>query len=235
MRASFIRVFAGFLALSLAALIGCGSDTGAESTSLTITMSGWDPNLGFVGPLEGVEVCEIETDNCVVTSAAGVATFEVAVAQEVSFTLEKEGYQSYIMTGVATTEPGELTLGMSTVQRIEDMHTFVMSPYPMEGTGDIVVISEPKLEGETLSLTGGTGKVFYYNALGNWDASLTATSSWGWGGFTEVSPGEVQVELGGTATGCTVTLGWPGDVANSVRMPIRAGYLTQVYVSCEAP
>ena len=58
------------------------------------------------------------------------------------------------------------------------------------------------------------------------------------GGFTEVSPGVVQVEIGGTAQNCVRLLsisGWPGDVANSVRMPIREGYLTSVQVTCDAP
>jgi hypothetical protein len=163
------------------------------------------------------------------------------VGEEISITLEKEGYQSYLVAGVVpAAEPPVLTLSLATVERIETLHGLVMSPYPMEGTGDLIVVSAvpSPFPGITLDLGEATGKGFYYDEGGMWDADLTATTSYGfgpWGGFTEVSPGEVQVELGGTADGCVPVTGWPGDVDNSVRMPIRAGYLTHTIVSCEAP
>jgi hypothetical protein len=114
----------------------------------------------------------------------------------------------------------------------------------MEGTGSVVVLTEPRFStvfscvgvaGVTFDPGYAAGKRYYYDALGNWNASLTATSCWGWGGFTEVSPGEVQIEIGGNAENCVVRSGWPGEVENSVRTPIRAGYVSWVHVSCDVP
>ena len=58
--------------------------------------------------------------------------------------------------------------------------------------------------GATFDLGDATGQVFYYDDQGNWDADLTATTTYGggpWGGFTEVSPSVVQVEIGGRGGG----------------------------------
>ncbi|MGB5695718.1 MAG: hypothetical protein WBM46_08710 [Polyangiales bacterium] len=185
--------------------------------------------------MEGVKVCLVDSDVCVLTDAVGSATSQAPVGQELSATFEKEGYASYVVPVVIPADPAVLTFGMATVERWEALHDLVMSPFPLEGTGDIVVVSTPGFAGATLDLGDATGKVYYYNEEGNWDADLPATTSYGWGGFTEVSPGEVQVDFGGTAEGCIPTVGWPGDVENSVRMPIRAGYITDVFVSCNVP
>jgi hypothetical protein len=197
--------------------------------------------------LEGVEICETDTNNCVLTDAEGAATLQVPADQETSFTVAKEGFAKYLLPAVMPAQTTPILFSMATEQRIEDMHALVMSPYPMEGTGDIAIVMEAgsAFAGATFDLGDATGKVFYYDAQGNWHAEFTATTTYGggpWGGFTEVSPGEVspgevQVEFGGTAMGCVglSVSGWPGDVENSVRMPIRAGYQSQVQVSCNAP
>jgi hypothetical protein len=192
--------------------------------------------------LEGVEICETDTDNCALTNAEGAATVQVPTDQETSITMSKEGFAKYLLPLVVSEAPAPIPFSMATEQRIEDMHGLVMSPYPMEGTGDIV-ISVPTgsaFAGATFDLGDATGQVFYYDDQGNWDADLTATTTYGggpWGGFTEVSPGVVQVEIGGTAQNCVrlSVSGWPGDVANSVKMPIREGYQSQVQVTCDAP
>jgi hypothetical protein len=190
--------------------------------------------------LEGVEICETETDNCVLTDAEGAATLQVPTGEETSITMSKEGFAQYLLPVVASEAPVPIPFGMATEQRIEDMHALVMSPYPMEGTGDIAIVAEAGFAGMTLDLGDATGKVFYHDEEGNWDAGLTASTTYTGtprGGFTEVSPGVVQVELGGTAQNCVrrSVSGWPGDVANSARMPIRAGYQSQVQVTCDVP
>jgi hypothetical protein len=123
---------------------------------------------------------------------------------------------------------------MSTTQRLADMHAIMMSPYPMEGTGDISIISiEGALPGATLEIAGSTAKRFYHDEDGNWDPELTATTSFSaWGGFTEVSPGEVEITWGGTAEGCGVFKGWPSDKENTMRLPVMAGFLTQGDLTC---
>jgi hypothetical protein len=101
-----MRYFSGFLgavALSVVSLIGCGDESGtagsggAGGTGGVSTMAriavirGWNPQQSFTELLEGVEICETDTDHCVLTNAEGRATLQVPIDQEFSFTLEKEG------------------------------------------------------------------------------------------------------------------------------------------------
>lgn len=252
MRNSFMSLFAYLVMLSVAMLVGCGDDGGggagtgggggtggvggATTTAVTVMITGYDPAQGgFLGPLEGVEICIVETGDCVLTDADGGATQQVPVGEELSATFEKEGYMPYLIPVAVPENPPLFTLGMGSLSRFELLYDLVMSPFPPEGTGAIVIVVEPTMAGATFDLGSAAGKAFYYDEEGNWDADLTETTSWGWGGFTEVNPGEVQVEFGGTAQGCIATTGWPGDVENSVRMPIRAGYNNQISVTCDTP
>jgi len=254
--------FLSVCALGLVPLVGCGDNnggggsggtagtggtggtagtggtggSGGDTTAVTVLVTGYDPAQGgFLGPLEGVKICLVETGDCVTTDALGGATQQVPLDQEISATFEKEGYIPYLIPVFVSEQPGVFKLGMGSLARWEFLHGLVMSPFRPEGVGDIIIVADPAFAGATFDLGSAAGNAFYYNQEGNWDADLTETTSWGWGGFTEVSPGEVQVEFGGTATGCMATTGWPGNVDNSVRMPVRAGYLNQISVSCNAP
>ena len=113
---------------------------------------------------------------------------------------------------------------MIPAQRLADQHARLMSPYPMRGTGSIVLIAFPQLAGATFELVAATGKPYYHEGEeGLWNPDLTATTlPWGGGGFTEVTPGDHQINLGGTAQRCIAhpELGWPSDDENSVRMPV---------------
>jgi hypothetical protein len=109
----------------------------------------------------------------------------------------------------------------------------------MEGTGAVFVQVAHDPAGNdgvvdaTLELLGTTGKVFYVDEDGNWSLDLTATTSAGHGGFVELSPDEYQVEIGGAAENCVVARGWPSDLENTIRVPVRAGYVTIARVDCD--
>jgi len=220
---------------------GTGGTGGVEMTSVSFVVTGFDPVGGLTGPLEDVEICETDTDNCVMTDVDGAAALQVPLNQETSVTMEKDGFQSELLAALLTEEPPLFTNGLGTVARYESLHGLVESPYPMEGTGDIIAtwLDLGAFPGATLDLTEpATGKRFYYDEEGNWDADLTETTSYPLGpkgGFTEVSPGVVQVAFGGTAEGCVPLVGWPGGVDNSVRVPVRAGYASEFVLSCDAP
>jgi hypothetical protein len=230
----------------------------ASTATLRISIYDWDPTPPhgeyiYTEPIEGVAVCETDTTNCALTDANGNAALQMPADQEISYTLEKEGYGSYLLAGVIPggTQPPSFPFGLSRNDRFAYLYGLVMSPYPMEGTGSILVVpflspTPPPCEpffgaGVTLDLGNTAGKAYYYDEAGNWDPDLGATTCYGYAGFTEVAPGEVQVEFGGIAEGCAASpsirmrAGWPGTVENSVRMPIRAGYLTKVYQICQVP
>jgi hypothetical protein len=254
----FIYLLLALVALpALASLVGCSEESGTGGTggvgglsteARLFVVQEYREDFGYVRLLEGVKICATDTDDCVWTNDVGRATVQVPIDREFSFTWEKEGYAPVL---VADFEPQGLYLvqniAMTSEERVAHLHDLVGSPYPMEGTGSVLVIPLDSqfvttvtpcrgVAGRTFELSTAAGKPHYYDEEGNWDASLTATSCWGWGGFSEVPAGEVQVEIGGNAAEhCVPLYGWPGTVENSVRMPVRAGYWTQVYVDCEAP
>ena len=122
--------------------------------------------------------------------------------------------------------------------REAEKHNRVGSPYPMRGTGTIVVGVFPAFAGATFELVGATGNSFYHDEEGptKWNPERMATTSNGYGGFTEVTPGEVQVKFGGTAERCSARSPfWAGDEPNSVRVQVREGYISPMLMDCPLP
>ncbi len=220
----------------------CTFDTGLgpptqnpPSVELTLTLV-----VGASGadrpPLEGAAFCETDTENCEMTDANGQATIEVGVPadQRISYTYAKEGYLSVLYSDVVDetlfTDRIHWTVTDAEAKRQADL---VMTPYPYEGTGSIVV--SVGLIGATFELVGASGKGFYFDAQGDPSLDLDSTMANGAGGFVEVAPDEVEVRLGGTATNCTPLSAWPGSEANTIRMPIKAGFISWSSMSCDAP
>jgi len=89
------------------------------------------------------------------------------------------------------------------------------------------------------------GERFYYDvATEQYSLDLEATTGapsanllpLAEGGFTEVAPGEQQFEFGGTIGDCSlVSWGWPGDTPNTIRVPVRDGYITYGSMVCDKP
>jgi len=181
-----------------------------------------------------VEVCEADTINCAPTDVEGRATLELPANQEVVLTLIKKDHGLFLLpdfTGDGFS--GSATVVMATDRWLSVMAVALGITYPYEGTGVIIVITP--LEGATLELVEGTGKAFYHDELLRPTLNLQATTSSGWGGFYDVAPGEVHLEVRGQTAGCEVELGWPGDAKNRVRVPVRAGYHTYAQFVCPSP
>ena len=169
------------------------------------------------------------------TDANGQATIDVVVPADrrISYTYTKEGYLSVLYTDVVDetlfTDRSHWTLTDAQMKELSDA---VMTPYPFEGTGSLVV--SQGLSGATFELVGASGKAYYFDAQGVPSLDLTSTTINGQGGFAEVAPDEVEVRLGGTATNCTPLSAWPGSEANTLRMPIKVGFLSWSSMSCDA-
>jgi len=224
----------GVLALLVFPIVGC-NEVVEEPPTVPVSFSvRWYPAPGEdPAPLEGVQICETDATNCVVTDANGAATLQLPVGgPEFSYTVEKEEYAKYLI-GDINPRGFSQTIVMVTDDEMAEQHERVMSVYPMRGTGTVLLEILPPLPGATFDLMGATGMPFYLDEEGNWSRDLTATSSWGWGGFTDVSPGEFQVNLGGIA-GCALPggIGWFGDVKSSVRFPVQEGYTTLAAMRC---
>jgi len=225
--ATLLWVFAVFFAG------GCTEVTDPGGAPVRITVIAWP---GFGVGLKDVQLCESDTANCVTTDANGDATLHLPIEEETYVTFDKEGYGSYLMPFYLPPEGLTFQTGISNNIRLATQHENVMSLYPPRDTGTILLhLRARPFAGATFDLLEASAKGFYEDEEGWWDPDLSETTSFGWGGFVEVSPADYQVEFGGTAERCVAeeSRGWPGRFENSVRFPVRQGYLTHVDVICE--
>lgn len=237
------------VALTAVTLVGCsettgelngggtGGDGGANTATALFLVTEWTPVRGNIGAAVGVQICQTGTTNCVETGDLGSAFLEVPVDQEVSATMDKDGFNRVLNSFVVSEGGSGFALGLATEQRIKDQHDLMGSPYPMQGTGMIFIntraLAGATLEGATLELIGTTGERFYRDMDANFDPDLTATTALGGGGFLEVSPGQYVVEIGGTAENCVITQGWLGAADNTVKLPVLEDYMSVAVVACD--
>jgi hypothetical protein len=223
---------------------GAGGDGGVGgvggTAELLIFTGDWNPDAPptpLPPPLEGVEVCEADTTNCDVTDTTGFATLWLPRG-EVVLTLNKDGYSPLLGSEVVPPHSGLYTsFPPDSVERVSEQMALVGSPYPDESTGRVsltVYRGRPEFAvGATLELIPEAGKGYYADENNDLTTELTATTSAGFGGFSELEPGEYQIEVGGDVGNCEVYRGWLGDAPNRVRFAVRAGHGTKVRVDCE--
>ena len=241
-----MRYLFGFLcvcALGVMPLVGCsetagdGGGCGGSGDTAILVVLPLDVDEQDNGtPLPDVTVCENGTTNCDLSDSTGRAELQLCVDQETSYTNEKDGYGSQLRADVLTAAGESVSPWMRVDADLKTRYDSVVSPYPQEGTGTVFVIVGARdggPDGATLELIDATGKAFYVDENGNWVLGLTATTSAGTGGFVEVSPGEVEVEIGGTASNCLIEYAWPSDSANTIRLPVREGFMTVARVNCD--
>ena len=196
-------------------------------------------------PLEGVEICETETTNCVLTDDNGHATLQLPTEPEFSYTVTKEDYESLLIADIIDPDyDASPTYWLVGDEATTDWMEALDSHYPMMGTGSVTVFVG--FEGATFDLVTATGEAFYEEEEERVvtprlhcddapDPCLETTTPWGTGGFVELAPGEFQIEVGGTADGCIAGEAWPGDGVNRIRVPIREGYFTLANFICPPP
>lgn len=223
--------------LGMVALVGCQEVTSPNTAPLTLFLFEFVSPGQRGPPLEGVQVCETDTDNCEVSSSIGLATIELPVDRESSYTLEKVGYAPYLVPIVVSEDGAEYDFQMVTEQFIAEQYDRLMSPYLSDRAGNVGFLLNVPLAGATFDLIDGMGKAYYEDEEGRWSADLISTTSTGEGGFVEVGPGEYEAAYGGAAKGCAANLklGWPGNSDNSIRFPVRAGHRTLAEFTCPPP
>lgn len=200
--------------------------------------------------LEGVEVCEADTENCATSDAVGQLSIDVPANQAVVFTMEKEGYGSVIHGDVSDEDYGPAGGGATPTIMYSDAELTAVAEqlettYPWK-KGVVALARYPdENPGVTFTPVGYTadavGGRFYYDQVSNeYSLELDATTEkrqsyllpLAEGGFLEVTPGTQQFEFGGTAGDCTPSWGWTGDAPNRIRVPVRSGYVTYGSMKC---
>jgi hypothetical protein len=215
---------------------GMGGTAGTATVALTVTATE-APNIAggiFNGPpLEGVELCEADTTNCATTNAAGLAEIMVLANQEVTFTVSKDGFVPYVIGDVSRSDITS-TWPMISDSMMAAEGERVGFAWPSDD-GLVALAVLPFQAGVTWDVDDETTTVYYMDEDGVAQTDLTATTSAGSGGFYDASVGVREVEFGGTAIDCTTAIGWPGNAANHIRVPARAGHISYGSMDCDAP
>jgi hypothetical protein len=233
-------------------VVGC-SDSSSESgtggtggTADTVTVElqvvQFQPGDTDV-PFEGAEVCLQDTENCVTSNEEGFVELDVPASSELTLEVTAEGYGP-TLTPVTTTDesPATQVTPLLDEATLELLSGVLGIDYPFTETGVValsVLDTAPIVENDN-GIPGVTmtpdreGSVYYLdeNEFPRFDISETTTPS-GAGGIVEAEPGTWEITLGGTASNCVVVTGWPGSTDNSLRFPIKAGYFTQAFVTCD--
>ena len=221
--------------------MGAGG-TGGSSDTVTIdfTVIAFEPGEDDVD-VPGAEVCVADTTNCATTDAEGSVVLTLPANSEVALTVIAEGFTP-TLTAQTTTDV-DLTMLQTAVltDTLAALLAGVLNtPYPLGDTGLIAVsaltvpitANDNGIAGVTYSL--GEEEAYYLDENGFPTFDLTATTEPdGVGGYVELSPGEYEIAWGGTASSCVIVSGWSGSDDSSIRLPVRAGFFTQAFVSCD--
>jgi hypothetical protein len=217
----------------LVLIVGCQEVGSATTAPVALRITG---RLRDEPPVsvEGAQVCQVDTANCVLTDDRGEATIELPSQEEIAYTIEKEGYDSLLIAQVIPASGSTQVWGLTRVETIAELHESLMSTYPRVGAGEIFILVSPARAGATFDLIGATGKQWYNVGPLELSTEPEATTSIGWGGFYDVPPGTHRVQFGGNAMNCVPRSGWP-DVENGIRVPVQENHNSFIDVTCPLP
>ena len=208
---------------------GCG-DSSVSTDPVSVGVTEYVSLSDLQGPLPGAEVCETDTNNCVMTDAEGLATINLPSDTDVSYTITKEGFGSYLISDLnnGRLEHRFVMYGDEELARLAPL---MGTTYPWTDTGIIIlrVYSEP---GVVFDLVGQANEPFYFADGDTPSTELDGTTDDGRGGFTDVAEGEYQVEFIDSQVACRPFTAWPGDMDNRVRVPVKAGFISYSSMSC---
>lgn len=231
----------GLTALAAAvSLVGC-TDDDSGTVTLNLTVNSFEPGVA-AAPVPDAEVCVLDTEDCTTTDADGLAVVAFPRNTLTGVTITAEGFNT---TVVAQTTNADFVSDQTTTLLSDGVGAILALgldiEYPLVGTGVVTVnttFSPPGgagggIPGAAFELTDGTGTGYYVTEDGFPTYDLMATSSFGAGGFVEVAPGVVEIDIGGSPGGCGEAQAWPGTTATSIRLPVQDGAITFGFVFCE--
>ena len=227
--------------LSVTATGACSEGTGSSSVRITGQITEFDPDSQGAGvPIADVEICQFASFNCAFTDENGEYGLWLLQNRNVELSIIKEGFGSVLIARFSGTEDLVGDAIMATDAVLSELASEIGTPYPPDGTGALAVttfqgaVSDGNpLAGVSYALTGSSGRSFYVNDSGVLETSLTETQAFGTGGFVELAPVVVTLQLSGAGVNCTSDNSWSAAASNAFRLPIQAGFTTQCAVSCE--
>jgi hypothetical protein len=207
---------------------GCGSGESTDPVQVRVTE--YVTLSDTQDPLPGAEVCRADTDDCVVTDEEGRASIELPSDSEVSYTITKEGFGSYLISDVNNGRLDHRFI-MYGDDELERLAPLMGTTYPWTDTGIIIlrVYSEP---GVVFELVGQPNEPFYFSNGDTPSTELDSTTDDGRGGFTDLVEGEYTVEFNDPQVLCRPFTAWPGEMDNRVKVPVKPGYISYSSMAC---
>jgi len=218
----------------------------------SILFQGWVTNGVTQEPVEGAEVCVLEPEQggetCDIADADGLVEWRWLAPFESNFTarFEHEDYTPQLVLGhyddeVAASWEQEGVIAVT--YRV--FLTTVMEWWLGQGAismdsaaGHIFVIvvgatEDTALDGMTASLSDGSGTVVYWGADDTTlNTGLSASSTAGSVVIGNVAPGTHTLNIAHETLVCDNARAWLSDTPNEYTVPVEAGTVTVIYVSC---
>jgi|GEM_PF-2751433 len=225
----------------LSAATGCTEGSGSSSVTLSGKVTEYAPDSQAEGaPIAEVAVCQFGSNNCAVTDENGDYELQLLKNREVEISHIKKGFGPVLVARRSGEEDLAGDAVLTTDAVLLELASEIDTPYPPIDTGSLLVTTYSgaiadgdKLAGVTYSLLGSNGRSYYINDAGIPESSLTETQASGTGGFVELEPVRVTLQLAGAAVNCTSKESWSAAASNAFALPIRAGFSTQCRVVCE--
>ena len=228
---SFLVLSAGLGALLVLPATGCGDSEAPPRAPVSVRVTEFIDQSDLQRPMPGAEVCEIDTTNCTMTDEDGMATIDLLADAEVSYTITKEGFASYLWSDVNNGQLEHWTW-MFPEEEVTRLAGLIGTTFP--GTGDgLIIIRAFTDPGVMFDLVGESNEPFYFLDGGTPSRDIDATTEDRRGGFTDVAPGEYQIDVIGAPGPCQPFVVWPGDQADRFKLLVRAGFISWVSVTCQ--
>ena len=208
---------------------GCGASDEPQA-AVSVRVTEYVTLADQVNPMVDAEVCETDTENCVMTGEDGMAMINLPDNAEVSYTITKEGYGSYLVSDV-TDSRIEHWFRMYNDEEVERLAGLMGTTYPLDG-GIILLRGYSDDPGVMFDLVGGSSNQFYFLTGDTPSTEIDSTTADGRGGFTDLADGVYEVDFVGAPVECRDFSSWPSEVANRVRVPVKDGYISYSSMSC---
>jgi len=236
--------WAGWVGATLSlAFAGCDDeDPKTEPVPLTYTGTIVDALDG--APLEGVEICITSPAGipCVTTNAQGAYTIANLPSEtRVTATLVKADFFS--VNAAFITRTSDFTIDAVMLKTALVQLAFTAADIELDTTRGAVLVRayDPAL-GLTSAVAGIQGEISpasgqgpVYNSADSIPSDATATTESGTWAVVNLEAGTYQVRSSGSGRSCPGTFHWPGsNGAGWIETPVKAGFVTYVYVDCPA-
>jgi hypothetical protein len=219
----------------------CANGFGWASVTLSGKVTEYVADSQAEGPpIAGVEVCQLASNNCALSDENGNYELPLLMNREVALSHLKDGFGPVLVARFSGMEDLVGNVVMATDAVLGEFASELDTPYPLVDTGALMVTTYRgpsadgnRIAGVSYALLGSNGRSYYLDDSGVPQTSLTQTQTPGAGGFVELAPVTVTLQLSGAAVNCTSEESWPAAASNAFRLPIRAGFITQSTINCE--